>query len=77
MGGEPLMAEPRMTNREFAAIRNRIGLTQVQLAIVLDYGSHLNVSAMESEAAPRAIPKHIARLMRAYDAGYRPDDWPK
>lgn len=65
-----------MTNREFRAIRSRLGLTQAQLAIVLDYGSHLNVSAMESEAAPRAIPKHIARLMRAYDAGYRPDDWP-
>jgi hypothetical protein len=66
-----------MTNREFAAIRSRLGLTQAQLAIVLDYAAAINVSAMERVATPRAIPKHIARLMRAYDAGYRPSDWPK
>lgn len=71
------MAEAPMTNVEFAGIRERLGLTQADLARVLDYASAMNVSAMEREATPRAIPKHIARLMRAYDAGYRPADWPK
>lgn len=66
-----------MINREFSAIRRRLGLTQAHLATVLDYSAAINVSAMERETSPRAIPKHIARLMRAYDAGYRPADWPK
>lgn len=66
-----------MVNYEFAAIRARLGLTQTELAKVLDYKSYTNVSAMEAASAPRKIPSHIARLMRAYDSGYRPNDWPK
>lgn len=66
-----------MTNIEFAAVRKRLGLTQSQLAVVLDYTNPVNVSAMERQSTPRAIPSHVARLMRAYDAGYRPCDWPK
>lgn len=77
LAGIEFPAPGDMTNREFAAIRERLGLTQADLAKVLDYASAMNVSAMERETTPRAIPKHIARLMNAYDAGYRPADWPK
>lgn len=66
----------RMTSEEFAAIRKRLGLTQAQLAQVLDYAHPVSVSLMERDSNPRPIPSHIARLMRAYDAGYRSSDWP-
>ncbi len=66
-----------MTNHEFRAIRNKLGLTQAQLATVLGYSGALTVSTMERETNPKPIPGLLARLMRAYDAGYRPDDWPK
>lgn len=71
-----LPAPGDMANFEFAAIRKKLGLTQVQMAGVLDYANAINVSAMERETNPRAIPTHIARLMRAYEDGYRPADWP-
>lgn len=66
-----------MTGEEFKAIRARLGLKQSELAAVLDYGSAVRVSEFERETNPREIPPHVARLMRAYDAGYRPKDWPK
>jgi DNA-binding transcriptional regulator YiaG len=66
-----------MTGAEFKAIRQRLGLTQGELAIVLDYASSVRVSEFERSANPREVPTHVARLMRAYDAGYRPEDWPR
>lgn len=59
---------------EMAAIRSRIGLTQPQLAPLICLGSVYRVS--EYERGARTIPGNIARLMRAYDEGYRPADWP-
>jgi hypothetical protein len=44
---------------------------------VLDYGSPMRVSEFERSSNPREVPVHVARLMRAYDAGYRPEDWPR
>jgi transcriptional regulator with XRE-family HTH domain len=66
-----------MTNEEFRAIRQRIGLTQALLAKVLHYELALTVSTYERAKNPRAIPTHVALLMRAYDEGYRPKDWPQ
>lgn len=66
-----------MTNHEFRAIRNRLGLTQAQLARVLRMAFAVNVSAWERESNPRPIPTHIELLMTAYDEGYRPKDWPQ
>lgn len=66
-----------MTNLEFRAIRNRLGLTQAQLARVLHYDLPLTVSTYERDTNPRNIPRHVAMLMAAYDEGYRPKDWPK
>ena len=65
-----------MTNHEFRAIRQRLGLTQAQLARILGYSGAITVSAMERPTNPRPISGLLARLMRAYDAGYRPEDWP-
>ncbi|TAZ20751.1 hypothetical protein ELH77_19290 [Rhizobium ruizarguesonis] len=66
-----------MTGAEFKTIRQRLGLTQGELARVLDYGSPMRVSEFERSSNPREVPVHVARLMRAYDAGYRPEDWPR
>ena len=66
-----------MTNEEFRAIRQRLGLTQAQLAKVLQYDLPLTISTFERASNPRNIPTHVALLMKAYDEGYRPKDWPK
>lgn len=66
-----------MNNQEFRAIRQRLGLTQAQLARVLRYETALTVSTYERETNPRPIPTHVELLMNAYDEGYRPKDWPR
>lgn len=71
-----LPASNDMTSFEFAEIRKRLGLTQVQLAPLLDLGSLMRVSELERATNPRPIPKYIARIMNAMDAGWRPSDWP-
>jgi len=65
-----------MTSAEFRAIRSRLGLTQAQLAPLLDLGSAMRISEYERSTNPRTIPAHIARLMLAMDDGWRPADWP-
>lgn len=65
-----------MTNHEFRDIRQRLGFTQAGLAAFLGYGSAMRISEFERETNPRAVPDHLARLMAAYDEGYRPKDWP-
>lgn len=62
---------------EFKAIRERLGLTQKQLAPMLELGNSIRVSEYERDTNPRKIPGYLARLMLAYDSGYRPSDWPK
>jgi len=66
-----LMAAP-----EFKAIRKRLGLSQMQMATVIGYDLALSVSTLERATNPKPIPHAIALLMRAYDSGYRPDNWP-
>ena len=65
-----------MTNHEFRAIRLRLGLTQAELAAVLGYPHPMQVSVLERATNPKPVPRHVALLMKAYDDGYRPDDWP-
>lgn len=65
-----------MTNEQFRSIRARVGLTQAQLARVLHYETALTISTYERDKNPRPIPTHVALLMEAYDAGYRPMNWP-
>lgn len=71
-----LPAPNDMVNFEFATIRDKLGLTLTQLGSVLDLKFAANVSAYGRETNPTKIPPHIARLMRAYESGYRPADWP-
>lgn len=65
-----------MTNTEFRAIREQLGLTQAQLAVVLEYAKPLTISTYERATNPRPIPTHVALLMVAYRDGYRPKNWP-
>lgn len=65
-----------MENDEFRSIRKRLGLTQAQLASVLGYSHLMQVSEIERDKNPKPVPRAIALLMRAYDEGYRPKDWP-
>ncbi|NZD50514.1 helix-turn-helix domain-containing protein [Rhizobium leguminosarum] len=66
-----------MDNDEFRTIRTRLGLTQAQLAGVLGYLRSMQVSEIERETNPKPVPRAVALLMRAYDEGYRPKDWPR
>jgi hypothetical protein len=66
-----------MTPAEFRSIRQRLGLSQSQLARVLAYARANMIAYFESEAASaREVPVHVAMLMHAFDAGYRPQGWP-
>lgn len=66
-----------MTNDEFKRTRLRLGITQAQLAEVLGYASALQISSYERVTNPRPVPALLALLMKAYDDGYRPADWPR
>lgn len=66
-----------MTNHEFRAIRQRLGLTQAELAAVLGYAHVMTVSVYERETNPRPIPHLLAMAMAAMDSGWRPDNWPR
>jgi len=63
-----------MTQAEFKQARITLGLTPVQCAAMLDYGFQSRISEIES--GTRVPGARAVRLMRAYLAGYRPDDWP-
>ena len=65
-----------MTNDEFKEIRLRLGLTQAQLAAVLGYSIPMQVSELERDRNPKPVPRLVAMLMEAFDAGYRPKNWP-
>ena len=64
-----------MTPAEIRAARERLGLTQVQLASVMGLRGGPTVS--EWEAGKRNPSGQSARLIHAYLSGYRPDDWPR
>lgn len=65
-----------MNATEFKEIRLRLGLTQAELAAVLGYPIAMQVSELERATNPKPIPRHVAMLMKAFDAGYRTDEWP-
>ena len=70
----PATTRATMSGDEFKALRIKLGLTQQLAADVLGYGS--NVRVAEIEGGRKNVTPHLERLMRAYEAGYRPDDWP-
>ena len=61
-----------MTPSEFKAIRVSMNLSQAELATLLGYAHASRVGALESAASGKPVPPLLERLMRAYEAGYRP-----
>ncbi|SCZ73350.1 Helix-turn-helix [Epibacterium ulvae] len=64
-----------MTPDQVLSIREALDLTQAELASVMGYGKAVRVSELERGA--RKPSPAAERLLKAYAAGYRPDDWPK
>jgi len=63
-----------MTPAAFKAARLSLGLTAAQAAPLFGLGQPARIYNIE---AASTVPGWHARLMRAYIAGYRPDDWPQ
>ena len=63
-----------MTPEQFKQARQSLGLTQAQAAPMLGYGSANRISEIEN--GQRNAGAAVVQLLRAYLAGYRPDDWP-
>jgi len=62
----------------FRAARRQLGLTQTQLARVLDTDpqSVRRIEMDPSRSTSRTPAPRMIRLMQAYLDGYRPSDWP-
>jgi hypothetical protein len=57
--------------------RLRLGLTQTQMGQMLGYqGDHVRQMVYEIETGRKPLMFCQWRLLDAYLAGYRPDDWP-
>lgn len=65
-----------MTPDQLREARQRLGLTQVELAAVLGITKD-HLSDCERGARAKALGPSAARLLRAYLEGYRPSDWPR
>lgn len=63
-----------MTPAEIKHARQSLGLSQTDAARLLGYGSQSRISEIES--GQRNASESVLRLLAAYVAGYRPDDWP-
>ena len=68
------MPDSAMTPDEFRAALDTLGLSQAQAAPLLGYGAATRVS--EVCVGRRTPSASVVLLLRAYLAGYRPDDWP-
>jgi DNA-binding transcriptional regulator YiaG len=67
-----------MTPDEIRKARETLGLTQAQLGAMLETdGQSIRRCEMPAGASTARQPApRMVRLIRAYLAGYRPDDWP-
>lgn len=68
-----------MTPEEIKQARFDLGLTTAQLGQMLDIATPRAMRAYmapETSSTHKPAPVRMARLLRAYMAGYRPDDWP-
>ncbi len=71
-----------MTPEKFKEIREKLGLSQAELAPLLGYerGPKNHSGRMQIyrlETGQRTIKPLVARMMEAYAAGVRPPDWPE
>ncbi|MFC6640845.1 MULTISPECIES: helix-turn-helix domain-containing protein [Sulfitobacter] len=72
------MSRPSLTPEGLRAARQALGLTQAQLATMLDTDAQ-SVRRMEmpqDASTARQPGPRAARLVAAYLDGHRPDDWP-
>ena len=66
-----------MTPNEIRAARATLGLSLDKLAAMLGYAGTFRKDQMHKlEIGTRDLMPCQERLLRAYLAGYRPDDWP-
>lgn len=66
-----------MTPDQLAKSRKKLGLTLEQCAQMLGYeGENAKSQVHHLETGRREIRPAQRRLMEAYLAGWRPDDWP-
>ena len=67
-----------MTPNEIKEARQSLSLTVPQLAALLETDPQTIRRMEQSETANtfRSPAPRMARLIRAYLSGYRPDDWP-
>jgi transcriptional regulator with XRE-family HTH domain len=66
-----------MTPAQLHKARQKLGLTLEQMAAMLGYeGDHRRQMLYDLESGRRTIREPQRRLVEAYLAGYRPDDWP-
>lgn len=66
-----------MTPDQLTRARKRLGLTLKQMADLLGYeGGHAKSQVHHLETGRREIRPAQRRLIEAYLAGYKPDDWP-
>jgi len=63
-----------MTGDEVKQARKQLGLTQTQLAEVMGLTGKTYISKIENNTQP--LGEVSIRLLKAYLAGYRPEDWP-
>ena len=67
-----------MTPKDMARARERLGLSLFGMATMLGYrGKQRDQMMHDLETGRRAIREPQRRLIDAYIAGYRPDDWPQ
>lgn len=66
-----------MTPTQIRAAREKLGLTQEQMATMLGFaGVQGRQEISQLEVGARAIADARRRLVVAYLSGYRPPDWP-
>lgn len=67
-----------MDNILFKATRKTLGLTQAELATLLDTDAQSvrRIEMPPTASTARKVAPRMERLMIAYASGYRPTDWP-
>lgn len=69
-----------MTPEQIKQARHKLGLTARDMGRMLDINDQRTYRAYEAPttaAMHRKPPARMLRLLRAYLAGYRPNDWPE
>jgi hypothetical protein len=74
-----MIEQPAMSPQEFREAQHQLGLSDLQLALVLGLEDPQHIRRLKADAGKshhRPVKGAHVRLIRAYLAGYRPADWP-